>query len=420
VHEVGFMMMLLMPCFYCNVSDAWLIKEKSRRLWVTAARHVLRRVPVGARRLRLARDAAVLAAEPRRLGGHVDLRRRVFMNVNPLVKLDGYYLASDWLEIPNLRQRAIDHVAGHLRWVLWGAPRPEAEPRGMLLFCFGAASWGFTLFYIGLVLFGLHRWLLYSLGLGGTLLTAGLTCMLLPALTAGLFNGEVLNMLRNRWKRTAIWIGGIVAMAALLHVIQIDDWVSGTFRTRATVRAEIRAPVSGFCAAPTSTKASTSPRGAARQPGGSRSRQQAHPEAAEEREVEAKLRLLEAGARPEEIAELKQKVGRASNWCELADKDLQRRRVAHKEELSRLDESIAAAATQVKFNAGLADKAKRLVERGALPRDQYDEANKQVVLSQSHLAQMQAQKRERESLGTLDQENELARRHKEHATPSPP
>ena len=35
---------------------------------------------------------------------------------------------------------------------------------------------------------------------------------------------------------------------------------------------------------------------------------------AEQREVEAKLRLLESGTRPEEIAEQKQKVQRAQLW----------------------------------------------------------------------------------------------------------
>src|SRR5688572_26998261 len=37
VHEVGFLLMFFMPCFYCNVSDAWLFRERSRRLWVTLA-----------------------------------------------------------------------------------------------------------------------------------------------------------------------------------------------------------------------------------------------------------------------------------------------------------------------------------------------------------------------------------------------
>ena len=34
----------------------------------------------------------------------------VFMNVNPLIPLDGYYALSDYLEVPNLRQRAFAHL----------------------------------------------------------------------------------------------------------------------------------------------------------------------------------------------------------------------------------------------------------------------------------------------------------------------
>src|SRR5262249_23781950 len=37
VHEIGFLLLFFMPCFYCNVSDAWLFREKSKRLWVTFA-----------------------------------------------------------------------------------------------------------------------------------------------------------------------------------------------------------------------------------------------------------------------------------------------------------------------------------------------------------------------------------------------
>ena len=37
VHEIGFLLIYFQPAFYCNVSDAWLFPEKSRRLWVTFA-----------------------------------------------------------------------------------------------------------------------------------------------------------------------------------------------------------------------------------------------------------------------------------------------------------------------------------------------------------------------------------------------
>ena len=34
VHEMGFLLIYLQPALYCNVDDAWLFPEKSKRLWV--------------------------------------------------------------------------------------------------------------------------------------------------------------------------------------------------------------------------------------------------------------------------------------------------------------------------------------------------------------------------------------------------
>src|SRR5262249_24475662 len=37
VHELGFLLIYFSPAFYCNVSDAWLFADKSKRLLVTFA-----------------------------------------------------------------------------------------------------------------------------------------------------------------------------------------------------------------------------------------------------------------------------------------------------------------------------------------------------------------------------------------------
>ena len=39
-------------------------------------------------------------------------------NMNPLIKLDGYYLLSDYLEIPNLRQRSTGYLKGLVKRLL--------------------------------------------------------------------------------------------------------------------------------------------------------------------------------------------------------------------------------------------------------------------------------------------------------------
>lgn len=110
VHEMGCALIFLQPAFYCNVSDAWLFPEKSKRLWVGFA---------GPYFELFLWSLAVLAwrtTEPNTLINFVSLSVmatsgiKTLLNFNPLIKLDGYYLLSDYLEIPNLRRRAFRYV----------------------------------------------------------------------------------------------------------------------------------------------------------------------------------------------------------------------------------------------------------------------------------------------------------------------
>jgi len=173
VHEVGFLLLYFMPCFFCNVSDAWLFKEKSKRLAVMVAGGYCDlcswALAVFVWRLTLPDSLlnylawVVLSV----------LGARLFFNFNPLLKLDGYYMLSDLLEIPNLRRRAWQHVTSHLRWLLWGAPRPVAQPWGQFLLGFGVASWLFSLTFLVVMIVALGRFLddrWGLVGLGGVFL----------------------------------------------------------------------------------------------------------------------------------------------------------------------------------------------------------------------------------------------------------
>src|SRR5262249_53285708 len=54
---------------------------------------------------------------------------QTLFNFNPLLKLDGYYLLSDWQEVPNLQERSGDYIKSWVRWLPSGPARPEPEPR---------------------------------------------------------------------------------------------------------------------------------------------------------------------------------------------------------------------------------------------------------------------------------------------------
>jgi putative peptide zinc metalloprotease protein len=112
VHEMGFLLMFFQPCFYCNVNDAWTFESRAAKLWVTAAGGVVE-VLLG--------SAAVLvwaATEPGSaihgvcyLVFMISLSGTLLFNLNPLIKLDGYYLLADLLRIENLRDRSIAQLS---------------------------------------------------------------------------------------------------------------------------------------------------------------------------------------------------------------------------------------------------------------------------------------------------------------------
>ena len=115
VHEIGFLLLYFQPAFYCNVSDAWLFPKKSHRLWVTFA---------GAYLEIFVWSLATLAWRATEPDTWINFVAMVVMatsgiksvfNMNPLIKLDGYYLLSDYLEVPNLRQRSTSYLKGIVR-----------------------------------------------------------------------------------------------------------------------------------------------------------------------------------------------------------------------------------------------------------------------------------------------------------------
>ena len=126
VHEMGCALVFLQPAFYCNVSDAWLFSEKSKRLWVGFA---------GPYFELFLWALAVLTwrlTEPDTWINFVALSvmatsgLKTLLNFNPLIKLDGYYLLSDYLEIPNMRRRSFRYVGSRVE-KLFGLESREEE-----------------------------------------------------------------------------------------------------------------------------------------------------------------------------------------------------------------------------------------------------------------------------------------------------
>jgi hypothetical protein len=148
VRELGVMLLYFQPAFYCNVSDAWSFPERRARLWVTAAGAWIELVvaSIGALVWWLAEPGtfvATVALTVIVIAGAMT----ILTNANPLIPLDGYFALSDWLEIPNLRQRAFAHFSWHVKRRLFriDLPEPAASARERRVFLlYGTLSFAYV------------------------------------------------------------------------------------------------------------------------------------------------------------------------------------------------------------------------------------------------------------------------------------
>ena len=120
VHEMGFLLIYLQPALYCNVDDAWLFPEKSKRLWVGFAGPYFELFLWSLATLAWRLSDAESAISYLGLIVMTGSGAKTLLNFNPFIKYDGYYLLSDALEVPNLRRKAYRYVGARLQRAFGG------------------------------------------------------------------------------------------------------------------------------------------------------------------------------------------------------------------------------------------------------------------------------------------------------------
>ncbi|MEA2722744.1 MAG: putative peptide zinc metalloprotease protein [Gemmatimonadales bacterium] len=255
VHEIGAMLIYFEPAFYCNVNDAWTFPELRARLWVTAAGSWIQVV--------IASIAAVVwwAATPGTMVSDVAFAAvliggitTVFLNANPLIPLDGYYALSDYLEVPNLRQRAFAHLSWLIktRLLALDLPKPPAEEREQRVFliygALAAAYIGLILSFFAAATFG---WLTRWLGsVGVVIFLVGLLMMVREPLRGALRTVKLaLRQRQPAWEkgpwRTRLGIA-VIAIAVLGAVLPWPITLTGPFVAAPVLSMPLAAPDSGI------------------------------------------------------------------------------------------------------------------------------------------------------------------------------
>ncbi|OYP31160.1 site-2 protease family protein [Rhodopirellula sp. MGV] len=130
VGKMGVMLFLFAPLAYVDVTDAWRLHRRRDRVQLALA-GVYVELIIGALAAWIWYVAPV--GMLKHFAAHVFLiagPATLLVNANPLLRLDGYYVFSDLLEIPNLRDHGRKRLVAWIERILFRLPMPECRLNG--------------------------------------------------------------------------------------------------------------------------------------------------------------------------------------------------------------------------------------------------------------------------------------------------
>jgi len=111
VHEMGMLFLVLTPALYCDVTDSWLLPSKWKRIWISAAGIYVECFLASLATFVWWNTEQGLLNSLSLATMFICSVNTIMFNANPLLRYDGYYVMSDYLEIPNLRVKSTQFFA---------------------------------------------------------------------------------------------------------------------------------------------------------------------------------------------------------------------------------------------------------------------------------------------------------------------
>ena len=160
-HEMGVMILVLTPCLYCNVSDSWMLPSKWHRAAIGAAGIYVEVVLASiCTFIWWFTDEGLLHYLCLNVM-FISSVSTILFNANPLLRYDGYYIVSDLVEIPNLRQKATSILSRKMgQWFLGLEPPddPFLPERNQMFFAlYTVAAVIYRWFIMASILFFLYK-----------------------------------------------------------------------------------------------------------------------------------------------------------------------------------------------------------------------------------------------------------------------
>ncbi len=157
VRGIGLGFMVFYPRLYTDTTDSWRLPRK-KRLLIDSAGIIIELLLGGCAALLWTYLPPGAWKSTMFYIFAVSVISTLFVNGNPCIRYDGYYILCDILNIENLMTRSSEYVKQFWRWhFLRLGSRPD-NPRGTILLCFGVCSFVYRIFlYTSIILVIYHK-----------------------------------------------------------------------------------------------------------------------------------------------------------------------------------------------------------------------------------------------------------------------
>lgn len=161
VTTIGIAFIVLYPVLYTETTNAWRMKNRRQRIFISLA-GVLAELSLAAIALIMWH---YLSPGPLQslcfMVAVVSMLASIFINFNPLMRFDGYYLFSDIVGVDNLQDRSIAIMKWRLRRFLWGwddePPETLSRKSRNMMLSFGIAMCIYRFFlFVGIAIIVYH------------------------------------------------------------------------------------------------------------------------------------------------------------------------------------------------------------------------------------------------------------------------
>lgn len=246
VNVMGVMMLVFTPAPYVDVSSSWSFRNRWQRVLVGLAGMMVELVVASLALLVWVRTGTgTLHNLAYNLIFIASISTLIF-NLNPLLRFDGYYILSDLLDIPNLYQKAFQHLRHLLERYVLGiknsrSPSESVREKSWLV-VYGVASAIYrVVVFGGILLFVADRFLLLGIVMA---VVCFISWIIIPAARLVYYLGASPKLERSRPRAIAICASFAVVLIACLQFIPFPSH----FRADGVLLAKQRASVATLVA----------------------------------------------------------------------------------------------------------------------------------------------------------------------------